>query len=111
MPDQYSLVVRVRFIRRSVGMFITRKGICLPVTEVGYWRVRDSSGILIGEGFEGRIPAVMGGKVEQARAAAGVTEVELEGDAFVILVFGEGLEPGFAEEKAGIVEGMDEIIR
>ena len=76
----------------------------------------DGGRILEGEGFvrrvdrehfERRVPAVMGREVEEARAAAGMTEVQLEGDAFVVLLFGERLEPGVAEKKPGVVQRVD----
>jgi len=42
MPEKYSLVAMGWRIRRSAGVFRMRKGICRPVTDVGYCRVRDS---------------------------------------------------------------------
>ena len=76
----------------------------------GSW-VLESEGFareIDGEGFEGRVPAIVSREMEQPRAAAGVGEMQLEGYAFVVLVFRDGFKFWIAEEETGVVEGVDE---
>jgi hypothetical protein len=61
-----------------------------------------------GEAFERRVPGVLCREVQEAGDVAGVGEVQLDADAFVVLVPGDRLEHGGAEEECAVIEGMDE---
>ena len=45
--------------------------------------------------------------MEKAGDAAGMGEMQLERDAFVVQIFREGLELGRPEEELAVVEGVD----